>query len=228
MSEREDKKLESVVLARFQYRYEAEFAAGFLEAAGIPYRVQIDDAAMGMTIATPATIWVRGMDLVDARELLETGTPLDGPEPASDSAAEWPGEPEDETEGEGDRGATEGGIGDRGAAGPRAEQGDGEAGRRPGPGAPSGPPRRACEVVVRPEGRAAPTDATRLTALERILALALCVAGIGGATAVSGGPAGLMWAGVLVALALPMGVGAVLGRTISWARGLLRAISGSA
>jgi hypothetical protein len=70
VSDRVDQKLQDVVVARFHYRHEAEFAAGFLDDAGIPYRLQVDDAAMGMTIATPATLWVRGMDVGRAREAL--------------------------------------------------------------------------------------------------------------------------------------------------------------
>lgn len=71
MKDRIDQKLQDAAVARFRYRHEAEFAAGFLDDAGIPYRLQVDDAAMGMTIATPATLWVRGMDLVRAREVLD-------------------------------------------------------------------------------------------------------------------------------------------------------------
>jgi hypothetical protein len=70
MAERVDKKLQTVVLARYQYRHEAEFAAGFLDEAGIPYRLQIDDPAMGMTVGTPATLWVRGMDVRAALDTL--------------------------------------------------------------------------------------------------------------------------------------------------------------
>jgi hypothetical protein len=44
MSDRIDKKLEQVAVAEFTYRHEAEFAAGFLTDAGIPHRLQIDDA----------------------------------------------------------------------------------------------------------------------------------------------------------------------------------------
>lgn len=70
MTERVDRKLQTVVLARYQYRHEAEFAAGFLDEAGIPYRLQIDDPAMGMTVGTPATLWVRGMDVRAALDTL--------------------------------------------------------------------------------------------------------------------------------------------------------------
>ena len=63
-----------VVIAVYHYRHEAEFAAGFLAEAGIPYRMQADDAGgadAGVTFARPARIWVRRDDAEAARELLE-------------------------------------------------------------------------------------------------------------------------------------------------------------
>jgi hypothetical protein len=71
MSDRLDNKVKDVVLARFQYRHEAEFAAGFLAEAGIPYRLQIDDPALGLSIGQDATLWVRGIDERRARAVLE-------------------------------------------------------------------------------------------------------------------------------------------------------------
>jgi len=71
MSERIDMKLAEVALAQYGYRHEAEFASGFLEDAGIPYRLQVEDATLGVAAATSATIWVRGMDVQRARDLLE-------------------------------------------------------------------------------------------------------------------------------------------------------------
>jgi hypothetical protein len=62
-----------VPVAEFLYRHEAEFAAGFLRDAGIPFRLQIDDAGgadAGVTIARPAVLWVRAVDAERARELL--------------------------------------------------------------------------------------------------------------------------------------------------------------
>lgn len=70
MTDRMDQKLRHVAVAQYRFRHEAEFAAGFLDDAAIPYRLQVDDAAMGMTIGTPATLWVRGMDVRRAREVL--------------------------------------------------------------------------------------------------------------------------------------------------------------
>lgn len=71
MSERIDMKLAEVALAQYGYRHEAEFAAGFLEEAGIPYRLQVEDATLGISASTSAMIWVRGMDVQRARDLLE-------------------------------------------------------------------------------------------------------------------------------------------------------------
>ena len=75
MTDRIDRKVGNVFLAEFVYRHEAEFAAGFLDEAGIPYRLQLDDPAMGMTVSAPATLWVRGMDLQRAREVLDLPEP---------------------------------------------------------------------------------------------------------------------------------------------------------
>lgn len=61
----------SVPIATYAYRHEAEFAAGFLEDAGIAYRLQVDDAAMTMSMGASATLWVRGIDLPRARDVLE-------------------------------------------------------------------------------------------------------------------------------------------------------------
>ena len=85
MTDRADWKMQEVAVAEFRHRHEAEFAAGFLSDAGIPFRLQIDDAggaALGVTIARPALLWVRAMDLDLARELLalEDGA-ADAPQP---------------------------------------------------------------------------------------------------------------------------------------------------
>ena len=79
-----------VPVAEFLYRHEAEFAAGFLRDAGIPFRLQIDDAGgadAGVTIARPAVLWVRAEDADRARELLavddtDTDMPPDTDTPA--------------------------------------------------------------------------------------------------------------------------------------------------
>lgn len=67
-------KQRDVPIAEYLYRHEAEFAAGFLENAGIPFRLQTDDAGGAdafMTIARPARLWVRPEDVEEARDLLE-------------------------------------------------------------------------------------------------------------------------------------------------------------
>jgi hypothetical protein len=71
MSDRVEKKLQHVAVAKYEYRHDAEFAAGFLDDAGIPYRLQVDDPALGISIGVSATIWVRGMDEARARDILE-------------------------------------------------------------------------------------------------------------------------------------------------------------
>lgn len=62
-----------VAIAEYHYRHEAEFAAGFLRGAGIPFRLQIDDAGgadAGVTIGRPAVLWVRADDEEEARSIL--------------------------------------------------------------------------------------------------------------------------------------------------------------
>lgn len=73
MSQKVDLKLRAVRIAEYRYRHEAEFAAGFLDDAGIPYRLQIDDAGgadLGLSMLHPSAIWVRSTDERIARELL--------------------------------------------------------------------------------------------------------------------------------------------------------------
>jgi hypothetical protein len=83
-----------IPLARYSYRHEAEFAAGFLDEAGVPYRLQIDDPAMGIAVGMSATLWVRGADEAHAREVLEldaSGRPPPGsPMPTSREAGRGP------------------------------------------------------------------------------------------------------------------------------------------
>jgi hypothetical protein len=73
MSERVDRKLQEVPLAEYRYRHEAEFAAGFLSDAGIPFRLQFDDAGgadLGLSMSRPAVLWVRTVDAAAAREVV--------------------------------------------------------------------------------------------------------------------------------------------------------------
>jgi hypothetical protein len=71
MSRRTDQKLQEVVVGRYAYRHEAEFAAGFLRDAGIPHRLQIDDPSLGIMLSTSAVLRVLAMDERRAREALE-------------------------------------------------------------------------------------------------------------------------------------------------------------
>lgn len=74
MSRRQDDPLREVVVGRYTYRHEAEFAAGFLSEAGIPHRLQIDDPSLGMALSS-ATIRVLEADAERATEVLR-GDPL--------------------------------------------------------------------------------------------------------------------------------------------------------
>jgi hypothetical protein len=71
MSDQIEAKLRPVVVARYHYRHEAEFAAGLLEDAGIPYRLQVDDMVMPMSVTPPALLWVRSVDLTRACDILD-------------------------------------------------------------------------------------------------------------------------------------------------------------
>lgn len=62
-----------VIVARFHYRHEADFARQVLEDAEIPAALQLDDAAgmeMGMAFSNPARIRVRAEDAERARDAL--------------------------------------------------------------------------------------------------------------------------------------------------------------
>lgn len=78
MGGREDRKLREVAVGSYGYRHEAEFAAGFLEDAGIPYRLQVDDPALGMALSASAVLWVHAMDEDRALEILETDDAASG------------------------------------------------------------------------------------------------------------------------------------------------------
>jgi hypothetical protein len=59
-----------VVVARFSYRHAGEFARGFLEGAGIPSHLAVDDAGGYVTFSNVATLMVRSEDAEEAREVL--------------------------------------------------------------------------------------------------------------------------------------------------------------
>lgn len=72
---------DTVVLARFHYRHEAELAHGYLQDAGIPAGLFIDDAGgmeVGLAFANPARLVVHRDRAVEAREILENAGVLDG------------------------------------------------------------------------------------------------------------------------------------------------------
>ena len=74
MTMRNEPRQKDVLIAEYVYRHEAEFGAGFLADAGIPFRVQADDAGGaygGMTFTSAARIWVRSQDAEKAREILQ-------------------------------------------------------------------------------------------------------------------------------------------------------------
>ena len=61
---------ETVTVARFTYRHEAEFAAGFLADADIPHSVLVDDHGGHVTLSNSATVLVASSDAERAREVL--------------------------------------------------------------------------------------------------------------------------------------------------------------
>lgn len=68
-----DRKVQPVRVGEYRYRHEAELAAGILASAGIPYRLQYDDAGgaeLGLSVLHPAVLWVRAIDADSARELI--------------------------------------------------------------------------------------------------------------------------------------------------------------
>ena len=73
MTDKVDRKIQEVRIGEYRFRHEAEFAAGFLDDAGIPYRLQIDDAGgadLGLGMLRPAVLWVRAVDADVARDLI--------------------------------------------------------------------------------------------------------------------------------------------------------------
>ncbi len=60
-----------VVIARFSYRHDGEFARGFLEDAGIPSHLAVDDAGGHVTFSNVVTLAVRKEDADEARKVLQ-------------------------------------------------------------------------------------------------------------------------------------------------------------
>lgn len=191
-----------VRIAEYLYRHEAEFAAGFLRDAGIPFRLQIDDAGgadAGVTIARPAVIWVRADDADEARLILD----LDG-----DGASVRDDRPE-------------------AFAPPARDQPRRDFGPVGGsPGSPGAPP--STPGSGREPGRLPTLEG--LCRTERIVAGLLALALVGLAS--YGGTGALPWVGVwetvALLLGLVLGLSAVSGKTLASIRAILRALSGTA
>lgn len=60
-----------VTIARFTYRHDAEYARGFLEDAGVPSQLLVDDAAGHLAFSNTAALVVRAEDAVRARTVLD-------------------------------------------------------------------------------------------------------------------------------------------------------------
>lgn len=74
----------ATLVASFNYRHEAEYAKGFLDQAGVPSILSIDDAAgmqVGMAFSNPARLLVQKDDEAKAREVLKNAGVLRGGDP---------------------------------------------------------------------------------------------------------------------------------------------------
>ena len=85
-------RIPTTVVARFHYRHEAELAHGYLEDAGVPSALFIDDAGgmdVGLAFVNPARVVVRVEDEKRARTVLaDVGMLPDGDsDPEVDSEA---------------------------------------------------------------------------------------------------------------------------------------------
>lgn len=190
-----------MAIAEYLYRHEAEFAAGFLRSAGIPFRLQVDDAGgadAGVTIARPARIWVRAEDEEEARSLLD----LDG---ASAEVARTPPPP--------------GGDAPRDSEATGSDSDDREARSRG--------PDRSSPAVGTP-GRENPASGLHpLGTVERRIAAVLGLVLF--LLAAAGGEGAVAWVGVweflALALALALGLSAVSGRTVRPIKTVLNALA---
>ena len=186
-----------VAVAEYLYRHEAELAAGFLRSAGVPFRLQVDDAGgadAGVTIARPAVLWVRAEDADEAREILELDGPAAlsavGPAPAAADRPDPRG-----------RGAPAG-----------AARGD------------AADPDTASPGAARASGGLEPLGRVERMIAGGLALVLVGVASAGGENAV---PWVGVWEGAALLLALALGLSAVSGRTIGSLKTALRALSGS-
>jgi hypothetical protein len=95
----------SVVVARFPYRYQAEFARQILTGAGIRSALLVDDAAgmyVGMSFTNPARLLVLREDAADAERVLRDHGVLggDADAEAADAGDAFDAGPGDEEEDE--------------------------------------------------------------------------------------------------------------------------------
>ena len=220
-SDREDTKLREVAVASYGYRHEAEFAAGFLEDAGIPYRLQIDDPALGISMSTSAKIWVAAMDERRARAVLDQELAL---------------EPED---GDSGFGEVDGGTGPDGHDGNGGERQSRDArgtppSRRKGsarpvgettstPDAAGGPsPTRRADRMPRASGKTKPD----LTLRQRLISLggSVAVASTLGLEAVQN--AGWAATGAIAVAGAGLALAAMMGRAPRFLERILAALSG--
>lgn len=198
-----------VPIAEYSYRHQAEFAAGFLRDAGIPYRLQIDDAGgwdAGVTIGRPAVLWVRAEDVEEARELLGL-------------------DEEEEQEDEPSSALLEDVAPSQRPPAAERHSLSAPSRERHAPGLPSSEGQRPSS-----EGGAGGLTFEPLCGTERIvaglIALALFfLASWGGEGAV---PWVGVWESVALFLALAFGLSAVSGQTIGVLKAILRALSGIA
>jgi len=88
-------------VAHFHYRHEAELAHGYLEDAGVPAALFIDDAGgmdVGLAFVNPARVIVRVEDEQRAREVLtDVGMLTDG---EGDPQADSDGDPQEDSDGD--------------------------------------------------------------------------------------------------------------------------------
>jgi hypothetical protein len=71
-----------VVVARYSYRHEAEFAKSYLDAAGIQSAIFADDAGgveVALSFSNSVRVLVRPEDAERAREILSTATSQSSP-----------------------------------------------------------------------------------------------------------------------------------------------------
>ena len=212
MGDREDTKLREVVVATYGYRHEAEFAAGFLDDAGIPYRLQIDDPALGISMSTSAKIWVAAMDERRARAILQQELAVE-----PEDGEEWEGEDGEVGEPDGSATATEARRARPDAPGRKAARTGSKVSPRPTPG-------QDVDRTPYGVGNVQPD----LTLRQRLISLggSVAVASTLGLQAVQ--DAGWMATGSIAVVGAGLAVVAMVGRAPGFLQRILAALSGDA